>query len=256
MNLQGKVVLLTGASRGLGKELAHLLDRKGCSLYLVARSSPGLDSVKATLKNPATIIPCDLSVLVQRCKLLEYLKETVEQIDILINCAGVGSHSRLPLMTIDEVESIMQLNALAPLELMVGLRSQLAKDGLIVNIGSVAGEMRLPSVSLYAASKAAMHSFTQSVSLEGARTLLVILGAMCGTDFVNYIAYPRQEIPAWYRRLDIPVETAGRQIVHAMERGRTRLVLPRWYPIIFIFSRLFAPVIKSLSFTGGRHVQV
>jgi len=247
MNLAGKTILLTGAAHGLGRELAYLLDREACSLYLVDHDTPGLDSVKSELTNPCETIVCDLSDSAQRRALIA----EVEKIDILINCAGIGSHSRLPQMTVDEVARVMQVNAQAPLELTVGLCPMLT-----VNIGSVAGELRLPSIGLYAASKAALHAFTQSIALEGIRTLLVILGPLRGTDFVQSIAHPQTGQPGWYRQLDLPVETASRHIVRAMRRGRTRLVLPRWYPVIFILARIFSPVIKTLSFSGGRHVEV
>lgn len=254
MNLRGKTILITGASRGLGKELALLLDWKSPSFYLVARSSSDLNSLKTTLKNPARTFPCDLSDSAQRRKLIADIIGNTKRLDVIINCAGIGSHSRLSQMTVDEVERVMQLNALAPLELIAGLSPLLPADGLIVNIGSVAGEMRLPSIGLYAASKAALHTFTYSVGFEGVPTLLVILGSLRGTNFAQSIANPRTGQPSWYRRLDISVEAASKQIVRAMERGHNRIILPRWYPVVFVLSRLFAPVIKSTSYTGGRHV--
>jgi len=256
MNLANKTILLTGAAHGLGRELAHLLDREACSLYLVDRDASGLDSVKAALRHPARTFTCDLSDPAARRKLIADLTAQGERLDVVINCAGIGSHSQLAQMTVDEVERVMQINALAPLELVVGLRPLIPADGLIVNIGSVAGELRLPTIGLYAASKAALHAFTQSVTLEGERTLLVILGPLRGTDFVQSIAHPRTGQPGWYRRLDVPVETAGRHIVQAMKRERSRLVLPGWYPVIFFLARFFAPVIKLLSFSGGRYVKV
>jgi len=254
MNLQGKKILITGASRGLGKELALLLDRKSCSFYLVARSIPDLNSLKNTLNNPAKVFPCDLSHSAQRRRLIADIIDSTKRLDVIINCAGIGSHSRLSQMTVDEVERVMQLNALAPLELIAGLRPLLPADGLIVNIGSAAGEMRLPSIGLYAASKAALHTFTYSVAFEGVQTLLVVLGALRGTNFAQSITHPRTGQPGWYRRLDVSVKVAGKQIVRAMERGHNRIVLPRWYPVVIVLSRFFAPVIKSLPYTGGRHV--
>ena len=248
MNLENKTILLTGAAHGLGRELAHLLDREACALYLVDCDAPGLDSVKAALTNPAVTFICDLGNSIARRKLITNLTSRLEHLDVIINCAGIGSHSQLSQMTTDETEHLMQVNALAPLELMTGLRPLIPTDGLIVSIGSVAGELRLPSIGLYAASKAALHAFTESIALEGAQTLLVILGPMRGTDFVQSIAHPRTGQPGWYRRLDVPVEMAGRHIVRAMKRGHSRLVLPGWYPVIFFLARLFAPVIKLLSF--------
>lgn len=246
MNLSNKTALLTGAAHGLGRELARLLDREGCSLILVDRDGSGLEAVHAVLTRPAHAIRCDLSDIAGRRELIATLSTSIEKLDILINCAGVGSHSSLSQMTVEEVERVMQVNALAPLELMASLRPLMPPDGWIVNIGSVAGEMGLPSIGLYAASKAALHSFTRSIALEGVNTLLVVLGPLRGTDFVSSIAHPRMGQPGWYRRLDLPAETVGRQIVQAMKRRRARLVLPGWYAFVMSIARILGGFIEFL----------
>ena len=171
----------------------------------------------------------------------KYLIEAFNtKIDILINCAGIGSHSQLSQLTVEEIERVMQVNVLAPLALSAGL-SPLA---LIVNIGSVAGEMSLPSMSLYTASKTAVHAFTRSIQLEGARALLVILGPLRGTDFTQSITHPRTGQPQWYRSLDLDTKTAAMEIVRAMKLDKHQIILPRWYPIIFNIARWAAPLMK------------
>jgi short-subunit dehydrogenase len=231
LNLSGKTILITGAAHGLGRELAKILNKEGCSLILVDRD-------KALFQNAQAYV-CDLSDLTQRKKLIEKIREN-RKIDILINCAGIGSHSRLSQLTVDEVERVMQVNTLAPLELMAGLFPL----ELIVNIGSVAGEMNMPSMSLYAASKTSVHAFTRAIQLEGARTLLIILGPLRGTDFAQSISHPHIGQPNWYRRLDLPVDTAARLIIQAMQRGKSQLVAPWWYRIIFMLARIFSPLIR------------
>lgn len=226
MDLQGKRILITGAARGLGRELAALLEREGCSLILVDRDPFSFSNVQALV--------CDLADFSQRKRLIE----DAGKIDILINCAGIGSHSQLNQLAVDEVERVMQVNALAPLELVAGL----SPLELVVNIGSVAGEMNLPSMSLYSASKSAVHAFSRSIQLEGAKTLLVILGPLRGTDFAQSIAHPHTGQPGWYRRLDLPVETAARLIVQAMKRGQSQLVAPGWYRIVFALVSWFVPL--------------
>jgi short-subunit dehydrogenase len=140
---------------------------------------------------------------------------------------------------VDEIEHVMQVNTLAPLELIAGL----APLELVINIGSVAGEMNLPYMSLYAASKTSVHAFTRSIQLEGARTLLVILGPLRGTDFAQSIAHPRTGQPNWYRRLDLPVEKAAGLIVQAMQREKSQLVAPWWYRVAFTLTRWLAPLV-------------
>jgi short-subunit dehydrogenase len=239
MKLQGKTILITGAARGLGRQLALLLDALGCSLVLTDCATDSLSALVRELGNDPKIFPCDLGDLLERKNLIQAIKLQT-QIDILINCAGVGSHSQLSQLTVDEIERVMQVNTLAPLQLVAGL----SPLELVVNIGSVAGEMNLPSMSLYAASKTSVHAFTRSIQLEGARTLLVILGPLSGTDFARSIAHPRTGQPNWYRRLDLPVETAASLIVQAMQRGKSQLVAPWWYQIIFLLARIFYPLIN------------
>jgi short-subunit dehydrogenase len=230
MDLRNKIILITGAAHGLGHELALLLDQEGCVLILVDRDEINI----ASFQNARTLT-CDLSDLVQRKKLIESVNMKV---DILINCAGVGSHSQLSQINVDEIGTVMQINTLAPLELIVGL----SPLELVVNIGSVAGEMSLPSMSLYAASKSSIHAFTRAIHLEGARTLLVILGPLRGTDFVKSIQHPRTGQPQWYRDLDLPVEKAACLIVRAIKRGSSQIIAPWWYGIVFVAWRILSPV--------------
>jgi short-subunit dehydrogenase len=244
LRLRHKTILITGAARGLGRELALLLDGEGCSLLLIDRDAASLSLLARELTREHQVIICDLSDLRERKSLIEKVNA-----DILINCAGIGSHSQLNQLSADEIERVMQVNTLAPLELIAGLSpleliAGLSPLELIVNIGSVAGEMNLPSMSLYAASKSALHVFTRSIQLEVARTLLVILGPLRGTDFAQSIAYPRTGQPQWYRGLDLDAKYAAREIIRAMKRGQSEIVLPRWYPVVFVLARWLAPLIK------------
>jgi short-subunit dehydrogenase len=247
MNLRGVTAVLTGAAHGLGRELALLLDTEGCRLLLVDRDAAGLESLRGKLSFPAQTYPCDLGDAAQRRALIARIVALDKRLDLLVNSAGVGSHSSLEQLTVDEVEHVLQVNTLAPLALIAGLRSQLAAGGCIVNIGSVVGELHLLLVGLYAASKAALHSFSRCVALEGVNCLLVILGPMRGTDFTRSIAHPRTVQPSWYRRLDVDVVTAARLIVQAVKRGRLQLAIPGWYSVVFVLSRLFAPVVNTVA---------
>lgn len=233
MDLRNKTTLITGAARGLGRELAVHLAGEGAALILVDREPVSQAGAQTHI--------CDLSDLSQRKKLITEIRSA--HIDILINCAGIGSHSQLSQLTVDEIERVMQVNTLAPLELIAGL----SPLELVVNIGSVAGEMNLPSMSLYGASKSSVHAFTRSLQLEGTRTLLVILGPLRGTDFAQFIAHPRTGQPNWYRQMDLPVQTAARLIVQAMKRGRSQLVAPWWYRIVFLFVLIFYPLIRMFA---------
>lgn len=253
MNLHGKTALVTGAANGLGRELAMQLAGQGCSLLLVDQDRSGLEALAASLGDSfKRSFHCDLSDPTQRKDLIEQLLSGKERLNVLVNCAGIGSHSSLAQMTADELATVMQVNSLAPLELTIGLQKLFPEQepARIVNIGSVAGELRLPSTGLYSASKAALHTFSRSLQLElpsHIRCLLVILGPLRDTGFARSIRHPAQGQPGWYRRLDGTPAGAARRIVRALQRGRSQLVYPKWYLLLFGLSRLFAPLTDGIA---------
>lgn len=254
MNLDGKNALVTGAAHGLGNALASQLDAMGCKLMLVDQDGTGLETMQGVLSRPAVgVFLCDLGEPAQRARLVALVNETGLQIDLLINCAGIGSHSCFDQFDMAEAARVLQVNALAPVELVAGLRERFPKrtPGCIVNIGSLAGELHPPGMSLYAASKAALHTFSRSLSLELAgtnmRCLLVILGAMRGTHFTSSIRHPASGQPAWYRRLDADPQAAARAIIQAICAGHRRLVYPAWYAWVLGAARCAGPLSEFAS---------
>lgn len=128
---------------------------------------------------------------------------------------------------------------MAPLELIASL----SPLELIVNIRSVAGEMSLPSISLYSASKSSLHAFTKSIQLKG-------MNLTCHTwpnvwqDYVQSIEQPPAVQPKWYRELDSDVKHTARGIIRPMEERKGQIVIPPWYHIVFILGSLFLPLAK------------
>ncbi len=262
MNLQDKTIFLTGAASGLGRELAIRLDAKGCRLLLVDCDADGLATLQRDLRTPGSAsFPCDLGDAAQRAALIAEVSRQIGQIDLLIHSAGIGSHSSLSQLSVDEVEQVMQVNTLAPLALTAGLLPLLPKTqpGCIVNIGSIAGELHPPAMSLYSASKAALHAFSQAITAELAGTniscLLVILAAMSGTRFVQSIRHPASGQPGWYRKLDVPPAQAAVRIIRAVEKNRTQLVIPGWYGAIITLSVLFAPLTRAITQAAYRRLR-
>lgn len=254
MMLSGKTALLTGASKGLGRELAVQLDAKGCRLLLVARDQSRLANLQAGLQTQgARTFAADLSDADERSRLIEQILDSERQLDLLIHNAGIGSHSNLDQLTSMEIQKVLNVNTLAPFELTAGLLPLLkrAPTAGVVTIGSLAGEMGVPGMSLYSSSKAALHAFSRAceheMALEGHFCLLVILGALRNTHFRESIIHPTQTQPGWYRRLDVEPAEAARQIVRAIEQKRVRLVIPGWYRYLLGLNRLARPVAKTVT---------
>lgn len=249
MNLSGKTVFITGATKGLGRALALKLDAKGCQLLLVARDTALLAALQQALQTPGSqYFSCDLSDSDARARLAEQILDVRPHLDLLIHCAGVGSHSKLDQLTAEEIRLVLQVNTLAPLELTAKLLPLLppGKPAGIVAIGSLAGELTIPGMSLYSASKAALHAFSRAVGFELADkdhfSLLVILGALRGTRFMESIRHPAESQRGWYRRLDTEPTEAAALIIRAIEQRRSRLVIPAWYGVLLSLSRLLAPL--------------
>jgi len=258
----GQLALITGAASGLGRELAVALAARGDCLYLVDRDLAGLQDLQR--QHPAGItrlLACDLGEPAQRAGLIRAMRADVPSLDILINCAGIGSHSSLQQLTPEEVSQVMQVNAVAPLELAAGLYPLLVGSaaGCIVNIGSTAGEATLPSLGLYCASKAALHAFSRAIEMERwgthVRCLLVILGSLRDTRFGQSIRHPAGGRPGWYRRLDAHPADVARAIVAAIERGQGRLVYPSWYSQALWAAAVFSPLAGLITKVGYRRLR-
>jgi len=254
MNLKGKTILLTGASRGLGRALAAALDAHGCRLLLVARSADKMDTLLSDLHTPGSrSFACDLTDPHARAHLIGAIENSETHLDLLILNAGIGSHSRLDQLTAAEVREVLQLNTVAPLELTAGLLHMLphGDPAGIVFIGSVAGDLAIPGMSLYSASKSALHTFSRAVNIEltadNQFSLLVILGAIRGTDFGDNIRHPRSGQPAWYRRLDVDADQAASRIIKAIQQQKSQLVIPAWYGGLLMFSRLLTPLTRVVT---------
>jgi short-subunit dehydrogenase len=262
LKLEGQTALITGAASGLGRELALALAAQGCGLYLVDRDLAGLrDLQRHHPDNMLRVFGCDLADPAQRAGLIAALTSEAPGLNLLINCAGIGSHSSLRQLSPGEVHDILQVNTLAAMELTAGLYPLLAQGpaGCIVNIGSTAGEVAVPSMGAYCASKAALHAFSRSITAELAgtrvRCLLVILGSLRATGFAQSIRHPMTGQPGWYRRLDSRPADAAQAIVAAIQRGQSELIYPKWYGQVLWAARMCSALLPLMTKTGYRRLK-
>lgn len=156
-----KTIVISGASSGIGKETAIVMQKAGHHVIGLSRSYPkeayDYDYVLCDLGNRADI---DRAVL--------EISEKTDHVDVLINCAGIGISGALEHTTFDEAEQILQVNILGQFYITKKLIGLLRKSNSakIINIGSVAGELTIPFQTFYSMSKAAMHKFTEGLRIE------------------------------------------------------------------------------------------
>ncbi len=175
MELKGKVVLLTGGSRGIGPFLAEAFANRGAIIALTARSEKGLQSVAEHLKKSGAkvvIFPVDLKESFQREQLVNAVLRELGPVDILVNNAGVeteGVFSELPWQSIQDN---IEINLIAPMALTYLILPEMLKknSGYIVNIASIAAKCGAPCAAIYSGTKAGLSGWTRALRLELAGT--------------------------------------------------------------------------------------
>lgn len=169
--IAGKTVLITGASRGLGRVIAHELAKEQATIVGVARSQAGLDRVCGEIEalgGKAIGIAFDLSQVEQISTLIAEVEQLVGSVDILINNAGTGIYRAFPDYSLAELQSVLSINLLTAMELTrLVLPSMLdRRSGHIVNIASLASKKGHPYDSIYSASKAGLLMWANALRQE------------------------------------------------------------------------------------------
>ena len=169
--LKGKNCLITGATGGLGKEIAEEFAKNGCNLFLTGRNNEKLNSLKDGLENNGIKIDfeaADLSDVDDIQKLIDKTKNTFSNIDILVNCAGVFPVKLLSDSTVDDFEKCFSVNVRAAFvlckEFSQGMISK--KWGRIVNIASSSAYTGFKNTSIYCSSKYALLGLSRSLHSE------------------------------------------------------------------------------------------
>lgn len=167
------LALITGASSGIGEEIALQMDQAGHRVLLTGRDQNRLDQVSKKLTQPSYTKSIDLSLPDSVSDLIAFATQTLEkeklQLKVLVNNAGIFQPNLFSNAPSDEARLQMQVNFFAPLQLTQGLQDIIKKDqSIVINISSTLGKKPVPNTALYSASKAALNSWTQSLALEWA----------------------------------------------------------------------------------------
>jgi short-subunit dehydrogenase len=177
------VALITGASGGIGRELAKVHAAAGGDLILVARRAHELENLKHELETAhgitAVCVPADLTEFGAVHHVIEQCRQVTDSIDILINNAGFGGHGKFHERDWAKEASMIRLNIMALTELthLVVPTMIKAGRGQILNLGSTAGFLPGPMMANYYATKAYVNSFSQSIAeeLQGTGVTVTVL---------------------------------------------------------------------------------
>lgn len=228
-SLEGKVVIVTGASEGIGARVAAALRAHGARLCLNARNEGALSAAAG----PGDVIFAgDLTSETVRSGLIAKTVQHWGRIDILINNAGRGSYYPASAAPLEEARALFELNFFAPLDLFRLAAPYLREThGVVVNVGSIAGLVSLPWLPVYSASKFALAAMTSAQRTELRRAGVHAMGVFPGyvnTDFQSHASGPRPPDRVLQgRRFAISAEACAHAIVQGIVHRKRMVVTPR-----------------------------
>ncbi len=167
MKIEGSKIIVTGGSSGSGKATARLLQKKGAQVLITGRDASRLE--KAAAEIGCSWMVADVSRQEEVDKTFSWVKENWNnQLDVLINNAGIGEFARVADTPMDSYQRVMSVNFFGPVMMVKGALPlmQTGGKGTIVNIASTSSQKGFVSGSAYAASKFALRGFTQSLMEE------------------------------------------------------------------------------------------
>ena len=231
MSFKNKVVLITGASSGIGRETAIEFAKLGANLILVARRKDKLKQTEDELKKYNVSIlacQCDVSKKDQVKEMSETVLEKFSSVDILINNAGFAIYGSVSDLSISDIESQMETNYFGMVYCIKNfLPSMLKKEsGHIVNVASVAASFGLPGIASYCASKFAMLGFSEGLKHELKDTgieITVVSPIMVRTNFFDHPSF--EKMPK-YSPTSLDPKTVAKTILKAANSSRLEIIVP------------------------------
>ncbi|MFB5623457.1 MAG: SDR family NAD(P)-dependent oxidoreductase [Nitrosopumilus sp.] len=231
MDFKNKIVLITGASSGIGKESAIEFAKLGANIILVSRRKDKLEQVANELKkfNVTTLIcQCDVSDKNQVKEMSKTVLEKFNSVDILVNNAGFAIYGSVSELSIDEIESQMKTNYFGMIYCIKNfLPSMLEKkSGHIVNVASVAASFGLPGIASYCASKFAMLGFSEGLKHELKNSgvgITVVSPIMVRTDFFEHPSF--EKMPK-FSPTSLSSKTVAKAILKAANSPRLEIIVP------------------------------
>ena len=251
--------LITGASAGIGREIARQLAPLAGTLVLVARRADRLESLRTELMaiNPdlrVEVRTVDLSVSAEVDALCEFLKESGAELDFLINNAGFGDSGPFETSDWTKIERMLQVNVVALTSLCHQLVPVLRRHrpGAILNVSSIASLLPLPTLAVYAATKAYVSSFSEGLRAELRGTGISVTHLCPGpVDTEFQLVARRKGEPERKHAPDfvkVPVEEVARVALKAVSRDRARAIPGFWMSLAPFFFALVPLIALRLFF--------
>ncbi|CAO1368917.1 unnamed protein product [Diamesa serratosioi] len=167
MDFTDKVVIITGASSGIGAGAAEYLSSLGASVVLTGRNEDNLKETAKKCKGSPLLIVADINVEADRVNIINKTIAKFGKLNVLVNNAGLGESAGIVTTTMEQYDQVMNTNVRSVFHLtQLSIPYLIKTQGNIVNVSSVAGPRSFPNLLAYCMSKAALDQFTKCVALE------------------------------------------------------------------------------------------
>lgn len=252
--IQGKTIVITGASGGLGRALAEQCAQNGADLFLLARREKQLvklaHQLRETYQVQCTAIKLDVTDRDEIQRVFHLILKQAGKIDILVNNAGYGIFAEAETTNIEEVEKMFAVNVLGLIvctkEAIPLMRS--SKCAHIINIASQAGKLATPKSSAYAATKHAVLGYTDSLRMELAAARIFVTAVNPGPIRTNFFEHtdPGGEYLDQLGKVVLEPHYVAEQIIKAMLTPKREINLPWWMNLAAILHTLMPRVVEKV----------
>lgn len=258
MDIKGRVVIVTGASSGIGEATAREFARESAKVVLAARRVDKLESLAKEIDAMGTgaqahVVQADLAKLDDIQKLVDETVQVFGRIDVLVNNAGFGRLDWLEnLDPVKDIQAQIDVNVMGVIQttrlvlpLMIKQRS-----GSIVNMCSMAGLIGTPTYTIYSASKHAVHGFSEALRREvkpwGIDVSLVYPGGVV-TEFASHAGIKRKTKATTPKFMLLTAEQVGQAVVKLVRRPRRMWIIPWMWGFTVFMNRFFPGFVDSVN---------
>ncbi len=252
--LQGKHIVITGASGGLGEKLAYEAARRGANMTLLARNASKLQSVKEAIEThfsvSVSIHALDVSNYDDVSAVFEKIFNQSTQVDVLINNAGYGIFDEAHVASFDDIKGMFDVNVLGLISCTQQVLQHMMdrRSGHIVNIASQAGKLATPKSSAYSASKHAVLGYTNSLRMEAARYGVFVTAVNPGPIATNFFSIADQSGTYMknVEKLMLDPNKVATKVIDQLFTKRREINLPGWMNLGSILYQLAPKVVERL----------
>jgi short-subunit dehydrogenase len=257
MDIRGRVVIVTGASSGIGEATARAFGQEGARVVLAARRVDKLEALAQEINGAksgaeALVVQADLSKFEDIQALIKGTLEKFGHIDVLVNNAGFGRLDWLEnLDPVKDIQAQVDVNVMGVIQTTRQVLPVMIKQrsGVIINMCSMAGLVGTPTYTIYAASKHAVHGFSEALRREvkpwGIDVCLIYPGGVV-TEFSAHAGIKRKTNAKTPKFMLLTAEQVGEAVVKLTRRPRRMLVIP-WLWNLTVFMNRFLPGLVDIT---------